>query len=198
MDPYLSVILPVHNAEAAIAKRINDLLEVLSELTSRFELLVVDRGSTDQTEEVIHELLPSYPQLGVLRLDTTQGVEAAMHSGFMRARGEVVMLYAADTPISAFEIRRLWELRDNDELIVASTEPQATRRQRLDATPHGRPVAAGHVPAQDGHPGSIQIVRRATIQRLDSAEQADIFYPRTAAFARPKTERPVGHRGRAD
>ena len=41
---------------------LNLLLEVLPELTPRWDVLVMDNGSTDATVEVAHELVGRYPQ----------------------------------------------------------------------------------------------------------------------------------------
>ena len=48
----LSVVVPVHNAERNLTQRIGRLLEVLPDLVAKFEVLIVDDGSADQTMEV--------------------------------------------------------------------------------------------------------------------------------------------------
>ena len=63
----LSVVLTVHNAEKTLADQVSKTLDILTDLSARFELLIVDDGSTDQTEEVAHELARHFPQLRVAR-----------------------------------------------------------------------------------------------------------------------------------
>ena len=58
----LTVLLPVHNAQDTLSGNIHRVIEILPELTTRFELLVVDDGSTDATCEVARSrLLPLSP-----------------------------------------------------------------------------------------------------------------------------------------
>ena len=67
MSQSLSVILPVRNAEQKLADKVDDLLEVVADLSSELELIVVDDGSTDNTEEVAMELCRRFPQVEFLR-----------------------------------------------------------------------------------------------------------------------------------
>ncbi|HEY5315198.1 MAG TPA: glycosyltransferase, partial [Pirellulales bacterium] len=62
----LSVVLPVCNDQAHLARRLSSLLEVLPEVAGRFEMAVIDHGSSDATAEVAHDLAASYPQVCVL------------------------------------------------------------------------------------------------------------------------------------
>lgn len=48
----LSVLLPVHNAQATLEADIGQMLDVLPELTHDFHLMILDDGSTDATCEV--------------------------------------------------------------------------------------------------------------------------------------------------
>ena len=59
----LSMILPVYNAQATLQGLIAQALEVLPDLTPRWELLVIDNGSTDATPEIAVDLTRPWPQM---------------------------------------------------------------------------------------------------------------------------------------
>jgi len=88
--PFLSVIVPVWNGAA----QIGSCLEALADQTypsDRFEILVVDNGSTDQTAEAVCH----FPQVILLK-ELTQGSYSARNRGLATARGEFVAFTDAD------------------------------------------------------------------------------------------------------
>ena len=120
----LSVILPVHNAETTLAALVAQLLDVLPDLTPRFEIYIVDDGSSDQTAEVALELARQYPQLRLMRHVTPRGIEAAVKTGMGRAQGEIVIVQEDQTSLSTGDLRRLWQLRLDEQLVVARVHAQ--------------------------------------------------------------------------
>ena len=56
MKPSVTVLLPIHNAQHRLERQVAEILDVLPELTSRFELLIIDDGSTDDSFEVARHL----------------------------------------------------------------------------------------------------------------------------------------------
>ena len=48
----LTIVLPVHNGESRLTQFAGEILELASELTPHFSILVVDDGSTDDTSAV--------------------------------------------------------------------------------------------------------------------------------------------------
>jgi hypothetical protein len=111
LQPSLSLILPVHNVEKTLCDNVHRVLDVLAELASRFEVLVVDDGSTDHTSEVAHELAREFPQVRVARHDKRRGREAVASTAAAQAQGEVLLLQAEGEALNATELRRLWQQR---------------------------------------------------------------------------------------
>ena len=130
MKRSLSVVLPVCNAERTLSDNLQHIFDILSDLTERFEVLVVDDGSTDQTIEVAHELSVLYPQLRVARRADRPAAPTEHESSLEQTTGDVVFLQGSRTPFSPSDARRMWELCDRE-----TGDPTAARQ--VDA-PSGR------------------------------------------------------------
>ena len=109
MQPSLSLILPAFNAERTLASQVHRLLEVVGELTTRFEIIVIDDGSTDHTCDVADELAREYPQLRVVRHGTRRGMDGVVETSLARTKGEVLMLLTPGTTVQIAEMKRLWQ-----------------------------------------------------------------------------------------
>lgn len=92
MNPSLTVLLPVHNAQATLSATVTEVLDVAADLDESFELLIVDDGSIDATGEVVDELSRRYPQIRVVRHGERLGYEAALRSGMKHSAGRTVLL----------------------------------------------------------------------------------------------------------
>jgi glycosyltransferase involved in cell wall biosynthesis len=88
----LSILLPVKDAQATLAASVHDILDVVEDSIERFELLIIDDGSTDATSEVAQELTHHYPQVRVVHHGAPLGNEAAIRTGLKRSQGEVVIM----------------------------------------------------------------------------------------------------------
>lgn len=92
---FISCVIPVLNEEAVIGAFIEKLHANLCELTHRFEIIIVDDGSCDQTIEKIRQMLKTY-RVKLLSLSRNFGKEVALTAGIEYASGDVTVLLDAD------------------------------------------------------------------------------------------------------
>ena len=92
MNPSLAVIVPVHNVQAILVNHVSDILEVMPDLSLQFEILIVDDASTDDTEEVAHDLTRRFPQVRLVRHSRRRGTAAAVKTGYEHTMAELIVV----------------------------------------------------------------------------------------------------------
>jgi glycosyltransferase involved in cell wall biosynthesis len=102
--PLVSVILPTFNRAYIIEQAVRS---VLAQTFEDFEVLVVDDGSTDDTERVVMAMRD--PRLRYLRHETNQGGAAARNTGIAAARGEYVAFLDSDAAWMQTKLERQLE-----------------------------------------------------------------------------------------
>lgn len=80
---YVSVILPTYNRAHSIRRSIES---ILRQTYPHWELLVIDDGSTDHTEEIVAEVAVSDSRVHYYRQPQNRGVAAARNEGIRQAR----------------------------------------------------------------------------------------------------------------
>lgn len=73
----------------------------------RYEVVVVDDGSTDGTWQVLGELRARYPWLRAVKHRARRGIADALRTGFLHARGGVLVFYPADLQFKPEDIPHL-------------------------------------------------------------------------------------------
>lgn len=73
----------------------------------RFEVIVIDDGSTDDSWAVLGQLQQRYPFLRAVRHRSQRGIADALRSGYLAARGGVLVFYPADLQFKPEDIPRL-------------------------------------------------------------------------------------------
>ncbi|MGH7670763.1 MAG: glycosyltransferase [Gemmatimonadaceae bacterium] len=74
---------------------------------TRFEVIVIDDGSTDRTWAVLQDLQTRYAFLRTARHRTRRGIADALRTGYLAARGQVLVFYPADLQFKPEDIPRL-------------------------------------------------------------------------------------------
>jgi len=101
-DVQLSVIVPVYNEEDRIASGIKEILEFLqSEQKSKWELVVVDDGSEDDTPYIIGKIISGDDRARLIRYSPNRGKGFAVRTGVLDAAGDWIVFLDADlsTPV---------------------------------------------------------------------------------------------------
>ena len=98
--------MPVCNAQSDLEAQVERILDLLPELTSQFDVLIIDDGSTDETAEIARNLAARYPQVEAIRLETSRGVDEAIRAGLQHRPGGVVMVHTPEMPLDAQRLRR--------------------------------------------------------------------------------------------
>jgi hypothetical protein len=108
LNKSLTIVLPVHNGESRLRTDVHNMLELASELTSKFDILIVDDGSNDSTFEVAEGLAAHYPQITVKRQRHRGGLGPVMELVRRSVRSDAVMFHDGVTPIDVKQMRSVW------------------------------------------------------------------------------------------
>lgn len=115
----LSMILPVFNAQATLQGLIGQAIEVLPDLTSRWEILVIDNGSTDATPEIAADLVRPWPQVSIVRHRQSLGRVGWQRVGVEWSRGEILLLRDPDCQLDLGGLHKLWKRIVGQDVVVA-------------------------------------------------------------------------------
>jgi len=72
-----------------------------------YEVVVIDDGSVDRTWAVLEQLAEQYPFLRLARHRSRRGIADALRTGYLAARGDVLVFYPADLQFKPEDIPRL-------------------------------------------------------------------------------------------
>ncbi len=88
--------MPAYNEARNLSQVVPGALAVLATLSGQVELIVVDDGSRDDTQQIMQGLCLTHPQVVFLKLSRNFGKEAALTAGLETAHGDVVIIMDAD------------------------------------------------------------------------------------------------------
>ncbi|MBX7166196.1 MAG: glycosyltransferase [Pirellulales bacterium] len=125
--PLFTICLPVRNAQATLEGLVEELIEVVHDLVPRFEIVVLDNGSTDATPEIAHELSMRYPQVRRLAFPLPVSREMTLRAAIQETRGDMLLVRDPDSQIEVHEIYKLWqEFAGRDAVLACSLLEKAS------------------------------------------------------------------------
>jgi glycosyltransferase involved in cell wall biosynthesis len=113
----VSIVIPAYNEGEAIGETLTDLFSVIGESTRRYEVIVIDDGSADDTGAMAES-----NGARVVRHRKNKGYGAALKTGVLASQAEIVVFYDADNQFDPKDIERIVEeAKDADAVLGART-----------------------------------------------------------------------------
>ena len=115
----LSIVIPLLNEQESLPELHNWIVKVMNTHNFSYEILFIDDGSTDASWQTISQLSNENPNVKGIRFLRNYGKSQALHAGFAKAKGDVIITMDADLQDSPDEIPELFRLitEDNYDLV---------------------------------------------------------------------------------
>ena len=196
----ISVIVPLYNEEENLAKLYEQVTGVLKGLSQPWELILVDDGSTDGTQEKLEELAAKDGAVKVIRFRRNLGQTAAMMAGVDFAEGHIIIPMDGDLQNDPRDIPRLLAKLDEGYDVVSGwrndRHDNPIRRNFLSRVANRLISFISGVPLHD-YGCSLKAYRKEVIKGVKLYGEMHRFIPIYASwFGARITEIPVTHHPR--
>jgi dolichyl-phosphate beta-glucosyltransferase len=126
-DVRLSVIIPAYNEESRLPRTLNHALKYLKTQPYGSEIIVVNDGSTDGTERVVHDQASdSIPLRLLAHADgANHGKGASVRKGMLEACGAFRLFMDADNSTTLDQVERFWPFFDQGYSVVIGSRALA-------------------------------------------------------------------------
>ncbi len=125
----ISVVIPLLDEQDSLVELHDWIAEVMQSNQLTYELIFIDDGSRDQSWEVITKLSEKNPSVLGIKFSKNFGKSQALHAGFEKAKGDVIITMDADLQDSPDEIPELFQLVKNNKHDIVS----GWKKKRYDA-----------------------------------------------------------------
>ena len=105
----LSIVIPVYNEEENINDCYAEIKKALENKGVKYEIIFVDDGSNDRTNELLHKIYEKDNTVKVIRFRKNFGQTSAMSAGFKHAKGKIIVSMDADLQNDPNDIPKLLE-----------------------------------------------------------------------------------------
>ncbi len=116
----LSIVIPLLNEEESIKELHHWIAKVMQSNGFLYEIIFIDDGSTDNSWKIIQELSNENPEVKGIRFLGNFGKSQALHAGFSKAEGDVIITMDADLQDNPEEIPELYKMITEDHFDLVS------------------------------------------------------------------------------
>lgn len=176
-NPHITVIVPAFNEALVIAATVKNIAQHLDELSSNWDIVVIDDGSRDQTADVVRGL-PDKLNTTLVRFSRNFGKEYAITAGLEHAQGDLVICMDADGQHSAELLAQMLEKwREGFEMVYAVRQDREVESsfKRWGSRIFYRAISLGgqiHIPRDAG---DFRLMDRQVVNALLSLPERNRF-----------------------
>ena len=204
MKPELSVVIPVYNEEAGLAKLFARLYPALDKLAERgvsYEVVFVNDGSRDNTPLILADQFRARPDVTrVVLFNGNYGQHMAILAGFKATRGDIVVTLDADLQNPPEEIGALVDkMREGYDYVGSIRRKRQDSAWRTYASKAMNRLREKITRIKITDQGNmLRAYGRNVIDLINQCSEVNTFVPALAyTFSRKPTEITVEHEERA-
>lgn len=114
----LSIFVPTYNEEANISLIIEDVLKYVPALAKKWELIVVNDGSIDQTARIVKTYSERYSEIRLINHARNRGYGAAVKTGLRSARYDWIFFTDSDRQFRFEELASFISNRESADFVI--------------------------------------------------------------------------------
>lgn len=122
----LSIFFPFWNEEKNLEGVVRKAIPIADTLADKWEILMIDDGSSDQTLEIAKRLEKENPNLRVIKHDKNRGYGASLRSGLQDSKYDLVVFNDGDGQFDFSEVSKFLEKIEKNDIVIGH------RKQRID------------------------------------------------------------------
>jgi len=199
MNPEISVVIPVRNEAPNVAALYEELTATLETFGRRYEIIVVDDGSTDATFDLLADIQARDARLRIIRFRRNFGQTAAFSAGFAHARGRYIVTSDGDLQNDPRDIPAMIELAQEFDIVAGwrKNRQDAFLNRRLPSTIANWVISQVTGVKLHDYGCSLKVFRAEVVKPMKLYGEMHRFLPAIASeMGVTITERVVNHRKR--
>jgi len=106
----ISLVIPLLNEAESLPELHGWIKKIMDTHGYSYEILFIDDGSQDESWNIIEALSDVHTEVKGIRFQRNFGKSQALHAGFKKAKGEVIITMDADLQDSPDEIPELYQM----------------------------------------------------------------------------------------
>lgn len=201
-NPYISVVIPVYNEEETLDILFSRLIPVMDSLQKTYEIIFINDGSKDQSEEKLHKLfLQRSHEIRVIHFNRNYGQHLAIMAGLEQVRGEIVITMDADlqNPPENNIQRLIAKIEEGHDVVGGYRENRKDNVWRKWLSKMHNSIRAKLMPHNMKDQGCmLRAYKRYIVDLMVSSHESNTFVNALALnYAANSAEIPVTHEERA-
>ena len=126
-----SIVIPVFNEENSLNELVSRIKDVTDTLAKPYEIIFINDGSTDKSQEVIDKLSRDYNNIHSITFRKNFGKSAALNAGFKHVKYDIIFTMDADLQDDPIEIPRfLEEIHNGYDLVTGWKENRLDPKEK--------------------------------------------------------------------